>query len=195
MWYENGECIKKTGGSYSWDCRKQMSPPSPTTPFTTPMPMPIPYSTPSTPITIPSSVDITTMIGSPTVLPFAIAQMDIIKDRLNEAFIRMNKQPDTDPAIAYTMKQMYELKNKKEIYDIQFAEQQQPFQTSRKGRDVTLQEYVLLFFYISLAIFTLSMMSYAFVRAEEDAFTAGFYALCMGVGFMLVFTMLIMRYG
>jgi len=134
------------------------------------------------------------MIGSPTVLPFAIAQMDIIKDRLNDAFIKMNKQPDTDPAIAYTMKQMYELKNKKEIYDIQFAEQQQPFQTSRKGRDVTLQEYVLLFFYISLAIFTLSMMSYAFLQGEEP-FTAGFYALCMGVGFALVFTMLIMRYG
>ena len=29
VWSVNGECIKKTGGSYSWDCRNQNNPPAP----------------------------------------------------------------------------------------------------------------------------------------------------------------------
>jgi len=29
IWHQNGECTKKTGGSYSWDCRNQTSPPAP----------------------------------------------------------------------------------------------------------------------------------------------------------------------
>jgi len=137
------------------------------------------------------NVDVRTMIGNPIVLPYILSHMDIIKKKLKKAFIQMTNE-SVDPMVAETMKQVYELKNEKAIYDTKFTEQQQPYQRKAKTRGQTLQEYIFLFFYISLAIFTVAIMIYAFLEGGHS-YTAAFNALFLCVGLTLAITAAILR--
>jgi len=136
-------------------------------------------------------VDVRTMIGNPIVLPYILSHMDIIKKKLKKAFIQM-KNESVDPMVAETMKQVYDLKNQKAMYDTKFTEQQQPYQRKAKTRAQTLQEYIFLFFYISLAIFTVAIMIYAFLEGGQS-YTAAFNALFLCVGLTLAITAAILR--
>jgi hypothetical protein len=55
-------------------------------------------------------------------------------------------------------------KTQKGIYDAKFLEEQYDYQGSPKRRRQTLQEFVLLFFYISFAILTIALMIYAYLE-------------------------------
>ena len=55
-------------------------------------------------------------------------------------------------------------KTQKGIYDAKFLEEQYPYQGAPKRRRQTLQEFVLLFFYISFAILTIALMIYAYLE-------------------------------
>jgi hypothetical protein len=137
------------------------------------------------------NVDVRTMIGNPIVLPYILSHMDIIKKKLKKAFIQMTNE-SVDPMVAETMKQVYELKNEKALYDTKFTEQEQPYQRKAKMRGQTLQEYIFLFFYISLAIFTVSIMIYAFLQGGQS-YTAAANALFICVGLTLAITAAIIR--
>jgi len=98
-----------------------------------------------------------------------IDQATTIRDSLH---IFKSKIDDTNNKLdAAQVKQQVDLntiKNDKKIYDSKFLEEQFPYQTKTKQRRQTLQEFVLLFFYISLAIFCIAMMINAYLENGQD---------------------------
>jgi len=59
---------------------------------------------------------------------------------------------------------VHRAETQKGIYDAKFLEEQYTYQGAPKRRRQTLQEFVLLFFYISFAILTIALMIYAYLE-------------------------------
>lgn len=118
-----------------------------------------------------------------------ISNMDILRGRVSSAFDAAKGKTK----VSEGTKEIYEMETQKRMYDVKFIEEQQPYQTSPKKRGQTLQEFVLLFFYISLVIFTIAMMIYAFL--EEHSYSAALKALALGGGLALAITAILIRAG
>jgi ammonia channel protein AmtB len=115
--------------------------------------------------------------------------MDVLRSRVATAFRKAKAQV----GVATGTKEVYELKNQKKMYDAKFVEEQHGYQKIPKKRGQTLQEFVLLFFYISLAIFTVAMMIYAFL--EKQSYSSALGALIVCAGIALVITAILIRAG
>ena len=86
----------------------------------------------------------------------------------------------SDPAIADQEMELYKITSQKKIYDAKFLEEKNPYHKSPKQRRQTLQEFVLLFFYISFAIFSISLMIYAFLEEGQSySAAAKMFGLCL----------------
>ena len=66
---------------------------------------------------------------------------------------------------------VHNAERQKGIYDAKFLEEKYPYQGTPKRRRQTLQEFVLLFFYISFAILVIALMIYAYLE-NGNSFTA-----------------------
>jgi hypothetical protein len=105
------------------------------------------------------------------------ANLDILKSRIQDGFVLQGKK---DPAKVQQEMDLYTVKSQKGVYDAKFLEEQFPYQKSPKKRRQTLQEFVLLFFYISLAIFCLSVTLYAFLEnGQSYSAAAKAFGLCI----------------
>ena len=107
------------------------------------------------------------------------ANIDILESRIKDGFV-LQGTTNKNPAALQQERDLYTAKSQKGVYDAKFLEEQFPYQKSPKKRRQTLQEFVLLFFYISLAIFSLSVTLYAFLEnGQSYSAAAKAFGLCI----------------
>jgi hypothetical protein len=106
-----------------------------------------------------------------------LSNMDIVKDRIVSGY---STQGTRDPAIIQQEMELYTVKREKNIYDAKFLEEQYQYQKTPKQRNQTLQEFVLLFFYVSLGIFSVALIVYAFlINGQSYSAAAKMLGLCI----------------
>ena len=117
-----------------------------------------------------------------------LANLDILQGRVRTGYATMGT---TDPAIVQQELELYKATSQKTVYDAKFLEEQYPYQKSPKLRVQTLQEFVLLFFYVSFAIFSVALIIFAFLE-EGQSYTAAAkmggmcVVLCLAVTAILI---------
>lgn len=90
-----------------------------------------------------------------------------------------------------------QLKEQAETYDRQFEEEQYKRQAyGGRGRKQTLQEFVLMFFYISFGLLTATLIFYAHATAVPATGSASTLKIVAGMAFiLLVVTAILVRYS
>jgi hypothetical protein len=115
-----------------------------------------------------------------------ITNLDILKGRIVSGYTKK-----FDPAIVKQERELYTTRTQKSEYDAKFLEDQSSYQNTPKQRNQTLQEFVFLFFYVSLGIFSVALTIYSFLTSgqsySEAAKTLG---LCI-VGVLAITAILI----
>ena len=127
--------------------------------------------------------------------------LETINDLINKAtnirdgLVRFKSKIDVkDAAQVKQQVDLNTIKNDKKIYDSKFLEEQFPYQTKSKQRRQTLQEFVLLFFYISLAIFCIAMMINAYLENGQD-YSVAVKVLGLFVVIAFAITAILIRVG
>jgi len=106
-----------------------------------------------------------------------LSNMDIVKDRILSGY---STQGSRDPAIIKQQIELNTAQRQKSIYDAKFLEEQYQYQKTPKQRSQTLQEFVLLFFYVSLGIFSVALIVYAFLtNGQSYSAAAKMLGLCI----------------
>jgi uncharacterized membrane protein YcjF (UPF0283 family) len=124
-----------------------------------------------------------------------IDQTTTIRDSLTTFKSKIDVKKNTfDSAQVKQQVDLNTKKNDKKIYDSKFLEEQFPYQSKSKKRRQTLQEFVLLFFYISLAIFCIAMMINAYLENGQD-YWAAVKVLGLFVVIAVAITAILIRVG
>lgn len=87
---------------------------------------------------------------------------------------------------------LYNINLQKQMYDNKFVEEQYNYQKIPKKRGQTLQEFVLLFFYISLAIFSIALIIYAFLE-NGQSYTAAAQVFFLCILMTIAITAILIR--
>lgn len=117
-------------------------------------------------------------------------KLAMVEGKIREAYA---DDVSNSPAVIQQEVDLYNAKKDIEIYNSKFEEEKFPYQTSGpKKRRQTLQEFVLLFFYISLLIFTIAVTIFAFLHYGRS-YTAALNALILCIVVCLAITALLMR--
>jgi hypothetical protein len=83
-------------------------------------------------------------------------------------------------------------RDEQKLYDSKFLEEEFPKQRIVKRREQTLQEFVLLFFYVAFAIFTLALAATYLIQKN---ITGSMTSVIGCASFTLAFTAFLIRYG
>jgi hypothetical protein len=106
-----------------------------------------------------------------------LTKLDILQGRIKTGFAMKGT---TDPSILRQGKESSEALAKSRTYDAKFLEEQSSYQKNPKQRGQTLQEFVLLFFYVSFAIFSIAITIAAFLEDGQNYTTAAkVFGLCI----------------
>jgi ABC-type transport system involved in cytochrome bd biosynthesis fused ATPase/permease subunit len=106
-----------------------------------------------------------------------LTKLDILQGRIKSGYAMRGT---TDPAILRQEKESSEALAKARTYDAKFLEEQSSYQKNPKQRVQTLQEFVLLFFYVSFAIFSIAITIAAFLEDGQNYTTAAkVFGLCI----------------
>jgi hypothetical protein len=116
-----------------------------------------------------------------------LANLDILKDRITESY----RTPIT-PSNRQGLMDLDSAKREKTIYDAKFLEEQYLGNKQPKHRSQTLQEFVLLFFYVSLGIFSVALIIYAFL-ANGQSFSEAAKMLGLCIVMCLAITAILIR--
>lgn len=93
-----------------------------------------------------------------------LSTLDILKAKITSGYSPQN----VDQAIVQQEMDLHAATSEKSIYDSKFLEEQYPYQKTPKRRIQTLQEFVLLFFYISLGIFSVALIIFTFLENGQS---------------------------
>lgn len=124
-------------------------------------------------------------------VPFFIGIMDKIKAQL-QAYERQARAAGPEATTTTDTSVLYNINLQKQMYDNKFVEEQYNYQKTPKKRGQTLQEFVLLFFYISLAIFSIALIIYAFLENGQSYAAAG-QALLLCIVLTIAITAILIR--
>ena len=126
-------------------------------------------------------------------MSYFIEIMDKIKAQL-QAYERQARAGGPEAATTTTTDTsvLYNINLQKQMYDNKFVEEQYNYQKTPKKRGQTLQEFVLLFFYISLAIFSIAIVIYAFLENGQSYAAAG-QALLLCIVLTIAITAILIR--
>jgi hypothetical protein len=106
-----------------------------------------------------------------------LANLDILQGRIKTGYAEKGV---TDPAVLREAKMSSDALSKARTFDAKFLEEQSNYQKSPKQRGQTLQEFVLLFFYVSFAIFSIAVTIAAFLEDGQNYMTAAkVFGLCI----------------
>ena len=124
-----------------------------------------------------------------TQLQGIISNLDILQGRIKSGY---SSKGTRDPAMLREVKMSSDALAKGRTFDAKFLEEQWNQQKSPKQRGQTLQEFVLLFFYVSFAIFSIAVTIAAFLEDGQNYMTAAkVFGLCIVLA--LVITAILIR--
>lgn len=90
-------------------------------------------------------------------------------------------------------KEIRELKEDAQTYDTQFVEEESKLSRfGKKSRKQSLQEFVLLIFYVAIALLTCALVLYSFTNGNAAAAGQIFLVMCFAT---LVITAIIVKYA
>ena len=92
-----------------------------------------------------------------------LTNLDILKGRITSGY-----EKTTNPAIIQQERDLHTTRTQKDMYDAKFLEEQHDYQKTPKKRNQTLQEFVFLFFYVSLGIFSIALTIYSFLTSGQS---------------------------
>lgn len=117
-------------------------------------------------------------------------KLDMVEGKIREAYADDISNSD---AVIQQEVDLQKIKKDIQIYNAKFEEEKFPYQRSApKKRRQTLQEFVLLFFYISFLIFSIAVTIFAFLHYGQS-YTAAFNALILCIVVGLAITAILMR--
>ena len=120
-----------------------------------------------------------------------LGNLDILKSKILTDYM---PQGNSDPAIIRQERDLFNATRKKTLYDAKFLEEQYVYQASPIKRKQTLQDFVLLFFFVSFAIFSLSIVIYSFlINGMSYEAAAKTLSLCIILG--LLITVVLMKFA
>ena len=120
-----------------------------------------------------------------------LANLDILQGRIRTGYATKGS---TDPAILREGKMSSDALAKARTFDAKFVEEQSAYQKNPRQRGQTLQEFVLLFFYVSFLIFSISITIGAFLEDGQNYTTAAkVFGLCIVMG--LAITAILIRFA
>lgn len=122
-------------------------------------------------------------------LSVLLTKMDKINEKITSGYAQL---APSDPATVNQQMSLSTVKNNQKIYNSKFLEENFPHQRSVKRRAQTLQEFVLLFFYVAFAIFTLA---FAATYMIQNNIPGSIVAIVGSALFLLAFTAFLIRYG
>jgi hypothetical protein len=122
-------------------------------------------------------------------LSVLLNKLDIIKERITSGYSQL---APSDPSTVNQQMKLSTAKNNKKLYNSKFLEEQYPNQRTIKRRAQTLQEFVLLFFYVAFAIFTIAFAATYFM---QNNISGSIIAILGCACFTLAFTAFLIRYG
>jgi len=93
-----------------------------------------------------------------------LSTLDILKAKVMNGYAPQA----ADQATVQQHMELHATTSEQGIYDSKFSEEHYPYQKTPKQRSQTLQEFVLLFFYVSLAIFSLALILFAFLENGQS---------------------------
>lgn len=106
-----------------------------------------------------------------------LSNLDILQGKIKTGYA---SKGTTDPAVLRLQKESSDTLAKARTFDAKFVEEQSKYQKSPKQRGQTLQEFVLLFFYVSFAIFSIAVTIAAFLEDGQNYMTAAkVFGLCI----------------
>jgi hypothetical protein len=116
-----------------------------------------------------------------------LENLNTLKDKITASY-----GAETNPMKLQRQKELDSAKREKNIYDAKFLEEQYLYQKLPRSRNQTLQEFVLLFFYVSLGIFSVALIIYAFlINGQSFSEAAKMLGLCIVM--CLLITALLIR--
>jgi hypothetical protein len=117
-----------------------------------------------------------------------LSTLDILQAKITNGY----SPQDADQATIQQQMELHAATSEKGIYDAKFLEEKYPHQHAPKQRGQTLQEFVLLFFYISLGIFSVALIIFAFLEnGQSYSEAAKMLGLC--VFLFLAVTVILIR--
>jgi len=106
-----------------------------------------------------------------------LSNLDILQGKIKTGYAAKGTM---DPAVLREAKMSSDALAKARTLDAKFVEEQSNYQKSPKQRGQTLQEFVLLFFYVSFAIFSIAVTIAAFLEDGQNYMTAAkVFGLCI----------------
>ena len=120
-----------------------------------------------------------------------ITNMTVIQSQINTALANMNSSTPLTQDNVFIQSEIQKLKDQATNYDSQFEEEEAKLQAmGGKTRKQTLQEFVLLFFYISAVLFSVSVLVYTQIVEQNSKKTtqmaiALFFILFVTTGILI----------
>jgi hypothetical protein len=122
-------------------------------------------------------------------LSVLLTKLDTIKERITAGYSQL---APTDPATVNQQISLSKAKTNQQLYNSKFLEEKFPNERIVKRRAQTLQEFVLLFFYVAFAIFTLAFAATYFL---QNNISGSILTLIVCACISLAFTAFLSRYG
>jgi hypothetical protein len=154
-------------------------------------PVPSPSPCPKAPSSVTSGRDTNSSDPTQNQISIFLNNLDLLKKRITTGYVQLGV---SNPATVRQAMQLYGATSDKSIYDSKFVEEKYPEHKSFKQRKQSLEEFVLLFFYISYAIFAFAMSISSFVDNGNSYASAVACLLFFGLMSILI-TGLLIRYA
>ena len=97
-----------------------------------------------------------------------LTEVTVLQSQINSAYQNMNSNTPLTQDNVYIQSKIQSLKDQATSYDTQFEEEESKLQAmGGKTRKQTLQEFVLLFFYIAFGLFIVSAGVYVYITEQK----------------------------
>jgi hypothetical protein len=120
-----------------------------------------------------------------------ITNVTVLQSQINSALTNMNSSSPLTQDNIHIQSEIQKLKDQATNYDTQFEEEESKIQAmGGKTRKQTLQEFVLLFFYLAAVLFIISVIVYTSITEENSKKTvqvgiALFFILFITTGILI----------
>jgi len=120
-----------------------------------------------------------------------ITNVTVLQSQINSALTNMNSSTPLTQDNTYIQSEIQKLKDQATSFDSQFEEEEAKLQAmGGKTRKQTLQEFVLLFFYLAAILFIISVIVYTSITEQNSKKTiqmaiALFFILFVSTGILI----------
>lgn len=118
-----------------------------------------------------------------------IQEIKSLKSSITTNFNRIKTE---NPTLTFE-REIRDMKEEEKKYDREFIDEHTLY--GGKTRKQTLQEFILLFFYVSLGVFFISLAMITYVKTPENSFKESLKVFGSGILISILLTAILIRYA